>query len=302
VTSLRADARPDTDATDAATETQPPTGDAAVRQAEQAEPQNGRPDTELTAAEPAEQADPKDGRPDTELTAAEPADLLAELETTWRDRRSIRAFRPEPLERATILRMFAAAQAAPSWCNVQPWRAVVTMPPATGRLAEALVAAAKSGFPSAEVPFPLDYPQPYKDHRQACGVALYQAMGIARDDKARRYDAWLRNYALFDAPHVAVVACDRRLGPYAFVDVGVWLGYVLTAAAALGIATCPMASVAAYPQALRAHLPLAETDVALFGIAFGHADNGAPANACRTAREPVEANITLVDALLDRRG
>ena len=56
-------------------------------------------------------------------------------------------------------------------------------------------------------------------------------MGIAREDKAGRYDAWLRNYAFFDAPHVAIVACDRRLGPYAYVDVGVWLGYVLTAAA-----------------------------------------------------------------------
>ena len=77
-------------------------------------------------------------------------------------------------------------------------------------------------------------------------------MGIAKDDKARRYDAWLRNYALFDAPHLAVVACDRRLGPYAYVDVGVWLGYVLTAAAALGVATCPMASIAAYPAPLRA--------------------------------------------------
>ena len=64
-------------------------------------------------------------------------------------------------------------------------------------------------------------------------------MGIARDDKAGRYDAWLRNYAFFDAPHVAVVACDRRLGPYAYVDVGVWLGYVLTAAAALGIDDVP---------------------------------------------------------------
>jgi nitroreductase len=218
-------------------------------------------------------------------------DRLAEL---WSQRRSMRAFRPEPISTDDLRAMFAAAQHAPSWCNIQPWRVAVTMPPKTAELSAALVTAAKSGLPHADVPFPLDYPPPYKDHRKACGVALYQAMGVGKQDGAGRYDAWLRNYALFDAPHVAVVACDRRLGPYAFVDVGVWLGYVLTAAAALGIDTCPMASVAAYPEPLRAHLPIAETDIVLFGLALGRADAAAPANTCRTSRDSVDANVTFV--------
>ena len=115
---------------------------------------------------------------------------------------------------------------------------------------------------------------------------------MARDDTAGRYDAWLRNYALFDAPHVAIVACDRRLGPYAYVDVGVWLGYVLTEAAARGIDTCPMASVAALPDVLRRELPIADTDVILFGLAIGHADDAAPANRTRTTREPASTNVT----------
>jgi len=220
--------------------------------------------------------------------------VIEQLDTLWRERKSIRAFKPEPLPRATIDQIFGAAQAAPSWCNVQPWRVVVTEPPLTGELAIEMQTAAKSGLPHAEVPFPIDYPPPYKEHRQACGVALYQAMGIGREDKAKRYDAWLRNYALFDAPHVAIVACDRRLGPYAYVDVGVWLGYVLTAAAALGVETCPMASLAAYPEPLRARLAIADTDIILFGMAFGHADEEAPANRCRTTREPASANVRVV--------
>jgi nitroreductase len=217
---------------------------------------------------------------------------IGELETAWRERRSMRAFRPEPIAREELTAIFAAAQHAPSWCNIQPWRVAITEPPKTAALAAQMVAAAKSGLPRADVAFPIDYPAPYKEHRKACGVALYQAMGVAKDDGAGRYDAWLRNYMFFDAPHVAIVACDRRLGPYAFVDVGVWLGYVLTAAAARGIDTCPMASVAAYPDALRANLPIADTDVILFGLALGHADLAAPANRTRTTREAVEANVT----------
>jgi nitroreductase len=161
--------------------------------------------------------------------------VIAELDQLWGERRSRRAFHPEPLDRTILDQIFGAAQRAPSWCNTQPWRVAITEPPKTAALAGAMIAAAKSALPHAEVPFVLDYPAPYKELRVACGVALYQAMGIARDDKASRYDAWLRNYAFFGAPHVAVVACDKRLGPYVYVDVGVWLGYLLTAAAALGV-------------------------------------------------------------------
>jgi nitroreductase len=219
---------------------------------------------------------------------------LAELEAVWRERRSMRAFRSEPVPRGTLIELFAAAQHAPSWCNVQPWRVAITEPPKTQVLADAMQAAAKSGFPRAEVAFPLDYPEPYKQHRIACGAELYRNMGVAREDKAGRYDAWLRNYAFFDAPHVAVVACDRRLGPYAYIDVGLWLGFVITAAAALGLDTCPMASVAAYPDVLRAALPIGEHDAILFGLAIGHADAAAPANRTRTTRQAVEANVTFV--------
>ena len=219
---------------------------------------------------------------------------MAELEAVWRERRRIRAFTPAAVDPAVLTQVFAAAQAAPSWCNVQPWRVVVTTPPKTAALAAAMQQAARSGFPQPEAPFPMDYPSPYKEHRIACGAALYRAMGVAREDKAGRYDAWLRNYALFDAPHVAIVSCDRRLGPYAYVDVGVWLGYVLSAATALGVDTCAMASIAAYPEPLRARLPIAETDVVLFGLVLGHADEAAPANACRTTREPAAKNVSFI--------
>ncbi|HEU0035727.1 MAG TPA: nitroreductase family protein [Kofleriaceae bacterium] len=220
--------------------------------------------------------------------------MIELLDATWRERRSMRAFRPEPVEHDRLVQLFAAAQNAPSWCNIQPWRVVVTEPPVTAEVATALQTAAKSGLPHPEIAFPIEYPSPYKEHRKACGVALYQSMGVAKDDGPGRYNAWLRNYALFDAPHLAVVACDRRLGPYAYVDVGVWLGYLLTAAAALAIDTCPMASIAAYPEPLRSMLPIADTDAILFGLVLGQGDAGAAANRCRTTREPVEANVTFV--------
>ncbi len=223
--------------------------------------------------------------------------MTADLETLARvfgARKSVRAFRPERVPRERLAAVFAAAQHAPSWCNTQPWRVVVTEPPRTEVVRTALVTAAKGGLPSPDVAFPMDYPEPYLSHRRACGFALYGAMGIARDDKSRRYDAWLRNYEIFDAPHLAVVAVDRRLGPYALIDIGVWLGQLLPAVTAAGLAACSMASIAAYPKVLREQLGFtAELDI-LFGIALGFEDQASPTNQFRTDRAPVATNVTFL--------
>ena len=91
-----------------------------------------------------------------------------------------------------------------------------------------------------------------------------------------------------------MVSCDRRLGPYAYLDVGVWLGYLLAAAEAAGVSTIPMAAVATYPAPLRARLPIADGDIILFAIALGFEDTTIAANQCRTTRDPIESNVTIV--------
>jgi len=221
----------------------------------------------------------------------------AALAAIWAARSSVRAFRPEPLPRAALVALFAAAQRAPSWCNVQPWRVIVTSPPVTAALGAEVLAAYEAGERGPEVAFPPEYPEPYLAHRRACAGSLYAAMGIARGDEAGRGEAWRRNYTFFDAPHLAVVSVDRRLGAYALIDLGVWLGLVLTQAEAMGIAACPMASVAAYPGPLRRRLAIGADQHVILGIALGRADGDAPANRCRTPRAPLDANVTFVDGV-----
>jgi nitroreductase len=218
---------------------------------------------------------------------------LDHLTSLYKSRRSIRGFLPDAVEAHKLHSVFEAAQAAPSWCNIQPWRVALTNPPYTAQVADAMVAAAKNSLPKSEVPFIVDYPSPYKEHRRDCGIALYQAMGVAKDDKPGRYAAWLRNFAFFGAPHVAIVSCERSLGAYAYVDVGVWLGYLLAAAHAAGIATCPMASVATYPNVLRKCLEIPENETILFGIAMGYEDSAVPANQCQTTRAVASANVRI---------
>jgi nitroreductase len=220
--------------------------------------------------------------------------LPDDLAKLFKSRRSIRGYKPTAIPDDELSALFESAQNAPSWCNIQPWRIALTKPPFTATVAAAMVAAAKSSLPQSEVPFIVDYPSPYREHRRDCGIALYQAMGVARDDKPGRYDAWLRNFEFFGAPHVAIVSCERSLGAYVYVDVGVWLGYFLAAAQAAGIATCPMASVATYPDVLRSSLGIPENETILFGIALGYADPEVGANQCQTTREAASANLRIL--------
>ena len=53
---------------------------------------------------------------------SETADAAAVLDTVIRSRKSIRAFRPEPVPKQQLMEILETARAAPSNFNSQPWR------------------------------------------------------------------------------------------------------------------------------------------------------------------------------------
>ena len=76
--------------------------------------------------------------PDTREAAAEPARSL-DFDALVRGRRSVRAFRPDPVPRALIERVLDAARWAPSPHGRMQWRfAVLTQPTVKARLADAM--------------------------------------------------------------------------------------------------------------------------------------------------------------------
>lgn len=209
-------------------------------------------------------------------------------------RRSIRAFLPDPIPRQTLESIFERAQRAPSWCNIQPWRVWVASGAECAGLKADLVAAATSRAPCPDVPFPGDYPEPYMTHRRASAKALYEAMGVARDDGPARHAAWMRNFVAFDAPHVAIVAIDKRFAIWGALDLGCWLETVMLLAEEEGYGTCAQAALSLYPDVLRARLGIGDDVNILFGLGMGKPDPDAGVNRCVTTREPLEKNVTFV--------
>jgi nitroreductase len=65
----------------------------------------------------------------------------------------------------------------------------------------------------------------------------------------------------------------------------------MLAALSFGLATCPQASLAEYPDIVRRLLNVPDSRALLCGMAIGYPDTAAPVNNYRTARESA-ANFT----------
>ena len=218
-----------------------------------------------------------------------------DLETAIRERYSARRFLPRPVPPATLQRLLELAQCAPSWCNTQPWQLVVTRGAETDRFREALYAHTVSGAePRPDFPYPAAYEGDYRERRKVCGVQLYQALGIGREDRDAANEQGLQNFRLFGAPHVAVVSSDAKLGVYGAVDCGLYVSHFLLAARALSIDTIAQAAIARHSDFVREHFALPDDRRVVCGISFGYADRAHPINGYRTERATVADAVRIV--------
>lgn len=209
-------------------------------------------------------------------------DSLTEI---LQQRSSCRAFKADPVPDDVITRIVATARHVPSWCNAQPWQLSITKGRATDRFRTALTQAATQGeTPKPDVDWPAGYSGVYAERRRACGFQLYDSVGIEKSDHDRRRDQMLRNYAMFDAPHVAIITSPTELGAYGAMDCGGFITAFTLAASALGVATIAQAAIAAYAPQIRQQLDIADDRLILCAISFGYAAEDAPINKFRTAR------------------
>jgi len=218
------------------------------------------------------------------------------LEEAVLGRRSVRGFLPKPVPREVLERVFEIAQRTPSNCNIQPWKVFVASGAARDRIRAKLVENVMSGKQmNPDFDYPGKFDGEYRTRQVECAVAMYSAMSIARDDSAGRARASLRNFKLFDAPHVAFIGMHQAFGTTVGLDVGMYAQSLMLAMHAHGIASCAQGSMRYYPDVVREEFPGNDDIRILFGISFGYEDPEVPANATRTTREGIEASVTFKD-------
>lgn len=216
---------------------------------------------------------------------------MYDLDETIRARRSVRGFRPDEVPESTIRACLELAQHAPSNCNVQPWRVYIASGDARTKLRDALVQAIRTkSYEDMESPIDT-FPGAYRNKQVACAVEMYGHMGVARGDVEARERAFLRNYELFDAPHVAFVCMHESFGVGVALDVGMYVQTLMLALWSRGVGSCAQASLRSHPKLVRGLLDIPGDEQILCGISFGFEDAAVPVNATRQPRAALEENV-----------
>ncbi|HEY2188702.1 MAG TPA: nitroreductase [Caldimonas sp.] len=229
-----------------------------------------------------------------------PASDTAAVEVAITSRRSIRAFLPTVVPRATVERILAVASRAPSGTNTQPWHVYVLTGEAKQALSHRLVAAYDDAEERARhseeyAYYPTEWVSPYIDRRRKVGWDLYSLLGIAKTDKARMHAQHRRNYQFFGAPVGLMFTIDRIMRQGSWLDFGMFLEGVMVAARAHGLDTCPQAAFTQFHRIIVEAIGAPANEQLVCGMSLGVADADAIENTLVTEREPVARFTRFLD-------
>jgi nitroreductase len=208
-------------------------------------------------------------------------------------RRSVRDFLPTPVPGETIRRVLAAASRAPSGGNVQPWHIDVVAGDRLDALKalmrqrlQEVAAGDASEQPEYDI-YPKELWAPYRDYRFQLGEAMYAAMGIPREDKAKRLQWFARNYQFFGAPMALFCSVDRRMGPPQWSDLGMFLQSVMLLLREEGLDSCAQECWSVYPRTIGRFIGIPDERMLFCGMSIGHANLEHPVNRFTSARAPL---------------
>jgi nitroreductase len=206
-------------------------------------------------------------------------------------RKSVRAFTDQDVSNEQVRQLLDVARCAPSGVNTQPWEVAVIRGEAKQNLQSKIEAAFRAGEKSNQEYnyYPLEWKSPFGERRKECGLMMYSALDIKREDTDKRQNQWAANYRSFDAPVMLLFFMDKIMDKGSYMDYGMFLQSIMLAAVEQGLATCPQASLGEYPAIVKSELGYDDGKVLLCGMSLGYEDTSAAVNSYRTPREEVDS-------------
>lgn len=206
------------------------------------------------------------------------------------ERRSIRAFKPDPVPKETIDKILEISQRSPSGTNTQPWHVHVCTGSVKQAITDDVMAMAMGGQGKsyeAHDYYPATWKDVHRDRRRGVGWSLYGLLGIEKGDREASARQGLRNFKFFDAPVGLFVTTDSYLARGNWADVGMYIQTIMLAAKGFGLETCPQAAWIPYQEPIFKHLGIPEDQELVTGMALGYADPDAIENTLVSDREEV---------------
>ncbi len=206
-------------------------------------------------------------------------------------RKSYRAFLAKDVDNKILYQVLEAARFAPSGTNTQPWHVNIVKGETKKKITDAILLARKNNqAPNPDYEYyPTQWIDPYKSRRFACGMALYGALDIKREDTEKRQRVWDLNYQFFGAPVGILITIDDILEQGSWFDLGMFFQNLMLGLREYGLESCPQASLAEYPDIVREILNIEHQQKIVCGLSVGYPDKSKPINQYQTEREAVDS-------------
>ena len=216
-----------------------------------------------------------------------------DLLTIIKDRKSIRAFKPEPVPKETIEEILGLTIHAPSAINLQPWEFHVVVGEEKERLSRRLIKAYRekqiSCGPGTTKPLPKTIGKR--------GAKTLEGMKPYFEEMKVQPDQFINEGScnFYGAPSAILIFHDDSFSKGCLLDIGLALGYFVLTAHSFGLGTCPIGLINAYQEEVKDLLNIPENKNLAVGIALGYPDWESPINRFKSYREPLEKMIRWVE-------
>ena len=204
-------------------------------------------------------------------------------------RRSIRGYKSDPIPREVLEEIIHIAKQAPSSMNTQPWHFHVLTGEPLERIRKGNTEKMMAGSSvDREIKLNHGYEGPHRERQVEIAVQLFEAMGIARDDKERRMDWVMRGFRQFDAPVSIVITVDKTLADdtIAHFDCGAATYGLVLAAWSKGIGSVINGQGIMQSSVVRENANIPEDQVIMTCVAMGYPDESFVANDVKSRRSP----------------
>jgi nitroreductase len=202
------------------------------------------------------------------------------------ERRSIRAFKPDPVSREKMEEILNIAINAPSAINLQPWEFTVVMGEEKDRLSRKLVKL----YREKQISCSPGNVKPLADSFTRRGVASFELMNPILEQMGTDFNRFINEGScnFYGAPTAVIVCLDNAFSSARLVDIGIVLGYITLIAYSFGLGTCPIGLINAYEDDIKELLNIPDNKDVVIGIALGHPDWDSPVNKFKTPREGLD--------------
>ncbi len=210
-------------------------------------------------------------------------------------RRSVRAFKSDPVAHETVAHILEVASRAPSGTNIQPWHVHVLTGDALKSLSDAVLDAywnEPEKHHNDRLHYMEDWRDPYLARRRKIGWDLYGLLGIKKGERDKTREFHARNFKFFNAPVGMIFTIDRDMGWMSWLDYGMFMQNICIAARGQGLHTCPQAAWGQYHDVIEKHLDLPSQQLVHCGMSLGYEDTTAEVSKLRTVREPLDRFVT----------